>query len=571
MPVWPRKRSGFCTTGIEHARASLATSVTPNQTRTRPNPFPAARGKATLGPMTSRLRLTIPRRVFLAFALVLAVSGVALVASLVQHQRTAVTLSLVHEGYLPLALTVSEARVKQSGFVNLLDRVLSERDTSYTRIWLNDARRERPATLARALAGVAAIERLAPPEGDRQSLARLRRELMRVRGRLQEGERRYQELYAALDSSDKANAERILTDLRARERNAENVLLGVWTALLQRLEDTSARAAAEQDRALGVLAALVVVALVVGIGVAWWSQRVLSPLPRLQERVEAVARGEFVQELGPDTDDEIGRLAREFERMVAALVARDASLRAASEKVLQAERLAAIGRMAAHVAHEVRNPLSSIGLNVEMLEEELRGAGAETREVLGAIHREIEHLRGVTEEYLRVARPASPRLEPESVAEVVRATAQFYGPELEKAGVALHVAVEEPLPLVAIDEAQIRQVLLNLLKNAREAVGTGGHVRLEAGARDTGVVVRVADDGPGMSEHDRARVFDLFYTTKQHGSGLGLPLSQQIVVAHGGVIRCESAPGQGAMFEIWLPAYAAGSRREASVVSSAAG
>jgi signal transduction histidine kinase len=254
--------------------------------------------------------------------------------------------------------------------------------------------------------------------------------------------------------------------------------------------------------------------------------------------------------------------------MVAALVARDASLRAASEKVVQAERLAAIGRMAAHVAHEVRNPLSSIGLNVEMLEEEMRGAGAETRDLLGAIHREIEHLRGVTEEYLRVARPASPRLEPESVADVVRATAQFYGPELEKAGVALQVAVAEALPLVALDEAQFRQVLLNLLKNAREAVGAGGHVRLGAEARDGGVVVRVADDGPGMGESDRARVFDLFYTTKQHGSGLGLPLSQQIVVAHGGVIRCESSPGKGAVFEIWLPAYAGEARREPTLAAS---
>ena len=512
--------------------------------------------------MTSRLRLTIPRRVFLAFALVLSVSGVALVASLLQHQRTAVTVSLVHEGYLPLAVTVSEARATQLVFGNVLDRVLLERDTSRTLGWLTDKRRARPGVLQRALDGVGAIERLAPPEGDRQSLARLRRDLMRVRGLLQAGERRYEELYAALDAGDKPNAERILADLGARERTVENVLLAVWTDLLQRLEDTSARAAAEQDRALGVLAVLVVVALVVGIGVAWWSQRVLSPLPRLQERVEAVARGEFVQELGPNTDDEIGRLAREFERMVAALVARDASLRAASEKVLQAERLAAIGRMAAHVAHEVRNPLSSIGLNVEMLEEELSGAGAETREVLGAIHREIEHLRGVTEEYLRVARPASPRLEPESVADVVQATAQFYGPELAAAGVDLQVTIADDLPLVAIDEAQIRQVLLNLLKNAREAVGAGGHVRLEAAARDAGVVVRVADDGPGMSEEDRARVFDLFYTTKQHGSGLGLPLSQQIVVAHGGVIRCESAPGRGAMFEISLPAYAAGKTRD---------
>ncbi len=508
---------------------------------------------------------------FLAFALMLAVSGVALVASLVQHQRTAATLSLVHEGYLPLALTVSEARATQSVFGNLLDRVLSERDTSGTRVWLTAARRARPSVLTRALAGVAVVEQLAPPEIDRTSLGRLRRELMRVRRLFDEGERRYAELYAALDAGDKANAERTVADLRARERTAEGLLLSVWASLLERLEDTSARAAVEQERALGVLAGLVVLALVVGLGVAWWSHKVLSPLPRLQERVEAVARGDLAQELGPQTDDEIGRLGREFERMVAALAARDASLRAASERLLHSERLAAIGRMAAHVAHEVRNPLSSIGLNVEMLEEELRGAGAETRDLLGAIHREIEHLRGITDEYLRVARPVSPRLEPEAIADVVRATAQFYGPELEAAGVALRLELDDGLPSVALDEAQIRQVLLNLLKNAREAMQRPGTVRLQALARDGGVAVRVVDDGPGISESERARVFDLFYTTKQHGSGLGLPLSQQIVVAHGGVIRCESAPGRGTVFDLWFPAYAGNRSLDAPRSASAAG
>ena len=117
--------------------------------------------------VSRRPRLTIPRRVFLAFALMLAVSGLASVASFVQHQRTAATLSLVHEGYLPLSVTVSEARATQSVFGNLLDRVLSERDSSSTRTWLSAARRARPATVERALAGIGQIERMAPPSADR--------------------------------------------------------------------------------------------------------------------------------------------------------------------------------------------------------------------------------------------------------------------------------------------------------------------------------------------------------------------------------------------------------------------
>jgi signal transduction histidine kinase len=652
------------------------------------------------------LRLTIPRRVFLAFALMLTVSGLVSVASFVQHQRTAATLSLVHEGYLPLALTISEARATQSVFGNLLDRVLTERDASATRTWLTTARKSRPATVTRALDSIAHIEHMAPPDADRASLAMARRELKRMSSMLMQGETRYHDLYTALDAGDKDGAERILADLRARERAIDGRLRAVWATVIGRIEETSARAAVEQEHALGVLAALVLLALLVGVGVTVWSQRVLSPLPRLQERVEAVARGDFARRLGPNTDDEIGRLGREFERMVAALAARDhslqslqqmqsqilADLRAAvlvvdGERVLrsqnpaaealfgldalaigqplartglgarvdgldaaiadvargaeravlrevalrpfgdgdverqlnlvitpfgaradgaqrgevlivaedvsdelrtkarliQSERLAAIGRMAAHVTHEVRNPLSSIGLNVELLEEELVGkAGAEAGELLRAIHREIEHLTAITEEYLRVARLPNPQLEPEHLGDITRSIVEFLRPEFAAAGIALEIDVPAGLPLIALDEGQIRQVLINLLKNAREAMPGGGRVRVQLAVVDKsnapalrggahiegGVVIRVRDEGPGISDDQRLRMFDLFYTTKAGGTGLGLPLSQQIVVAHGGVIRCDSAPGAGTVFELCFPAYSGESKRPDAVRAS---
>jgi signal transduction histidine kinase len=502
-----------------------------------------------------RPRLTIPRRVFLAFSLMLTVSGMVSVASFVQHRRTAATLSLVHEGYLPLALTVSESRATQSVFGNVLDRVLSERDSTATRVWLSNARKARPATIDRALEGIAQIEHMAPPDVERASLSKARRELKRVTSMLGQGEGRYRDLYAALDGGDKESAERILADLRARERAIDGRLRTAWETVLGRIEETSARAASEQEHALAVLAALVVLALVVGVGVTVWSQRVLSPLPRLQERVEAVARGDLARQLSPDTDDEIGRLGREFERMVAALAARDQSLKRLQEMQLQSERLAAVGRMAAHVTHEVRNPLSSIGLNVELLEEELASASTEQKELLRAIHREIEHLTAITEEYLRVARLPNPQLEPEDLGDIARSTSEFLRKELSAAGVVLDVDVQPGLPLAAVDEAQIRQVLINLLKNAREAMPGGGRVRLEVVAGEGGVLVRVGDTGTGMTSEQRARIFDLFYTTKAGGTGLGLPLSQQIVIAHGGVIRCESNKGSGTTFELWFPAH----------------
>jgi PAS domain S-box-containing protein len=222
-------------------------------------------------------------------------------------------------------------------------------------------------------------------------------------------------------------------------------------------------------------------------------------------------------------------------------------------RLIDTERLAAIGRMAAHVTHEVRNPLSSIGLNVEMLEEELAGTGPEAKALMRAIQREIDRLTGVTEEYLRLARLPDPRLEPEDIGALVRSIASFVTREMEGSRVSIVLDVEEGLPPVAIDEQQIRQALLNLLRNAREAMPEGGHIFLAAERRGDGVEVRVRDEGPGIPDAERERIFDLFYTTKERGTGLGLPLTQQIVVAHGGHIRCEGGPGRGTTFDLWLP------------------
>jgi two-component system NtrC family sensor kinase len=505
-------------------------------------------------------RLSIPRRIFLGFALVVVASGFVSIVSVLQHQRTADALALLDEGYLPLALTVSEARANQTVFNTLLDRLLNERDSSAPRLWLQAARQRRPRTLEQVRENVDRIHSMVPWETEGAALLRLRRDLKRVQQLIGDGERRYADLYAALDAGDRNSAQRILGDVRARERAIDNEWRRVWQEIVARIEQTSRRVAAQQEQALWVLWGLGAMALLVGLAVAWWSQRVLSPLPLLQERVEAVARGELIEKLGPTKDDEIGRLAQEFERMVKALVTREDSLREAQARLLQSERLAAIGRMAAHVSHEVRNPLSSIGLNVELLEEELRDANPETRELLSAVHREIDRLGALTEEYLRVARLPNPHLLPEYIADVVRGAVQLLRLELTAANVRVTLDLPDDLPMVAMDEAQMRQVLINLLKNAREAMPNGGEVLIEARARPGGVELRLCDDGVGMNAEQKERIFDLFYTTKQRGSGLGLPLTQQIVVAHGGYIRCESSPGQGTVFTLFLPA-ARGSER----------
>lgn len=623
-------------------------------------------------------RLSIPNRIFLGFALLLVAFGGVAGASVVQHDETAQTLQLLHEGYLPLALTVGEAKVTQAVFGTLLDRVMSERDPTATRNWLQAGRQVRPTTIRRGLYGVSRAAELEPGAQDRMALRATREALERVAVAYREIDARYDELFAALDAEEQERAERVLDQIRDQERTVQAELREAQSSVQERIALLSAEAAERERRAAVLLGALTGLGLLLGLGVIFAVHRMLSPLPQLMERVAAVARGDLSAKLEPRTDDELGRLATEFERMVEALGARDQRLREAAEaelrlqrtqeqivtalsaavlvidaegrvrttnpaaeavlgvtrdavgaslsecglfdhvpdleeaiarveggaprailtavpagasdgeaeevinavvtpftgvdgtvlivaedvtaelatkaRLIHTERLAAIGRMAAHVTHEVRNPLSSIGLNVEMLEEELEGAGPETVALMRAITREIDRLTSITEEYLRLARLPQPHLEAEDLGSIIYSVTTFVAREMEGSGVSLEVRVADDLPPIALDEQQIRQALLNLLRNAREAMPEGGRVELDASARGAGVILTVKDEGQGIPEAQRRRIFDLFYTTKERGTGLGLPLTRQIVVAHGGTIRCEGGPGEGTTFELVFPA-----------------
>jgi signal transduction histidine kinase/HAMP domain-containing protein len=262
---------------------------------------------------------------------------------------------------------------------------------------------------------------------------------------------------------------------------------------------------------------------------------------------------------------------------LALLVVDDVSEAAAARtRALQAERLAAIGKMAAHITHEIRNPLSSIGLNVELLEETIAGAddangdvggdggGAaarqrrtrEAQQLRSALAREVGRLADVSDDYLRVARLPQPRLQPIDLRSLVRDVVEFAGPELERARVAVELALPEAPEseaFIAADEGQVRQALVNLVRNAREAMEDGGRLRVSLRADASTVTLSIEDEGPGIDEDVRLRIFDPFFTTKSTGTGLGLPITKQIVEAHGGTIACEAGEERGTRFALTFP------------------
>ena len=259
------------------------------------------------------------------------------------------------------------------------------------------------------------------------------------------------------------------------------------------------------------------------------------------------------------------RALNNLERFIAAsrnplslgsLLERDRMLSRQRDELIQAERLATVGRMASHITHEIRNPLSSIGLNVEMLEEEvagLAGSGAsEARSMLQSIGREVDRLREVTEQYLRFSRLPRPDLVYCDVGAVLRDLLGFVRPQLSAAKIELDAEVNV-LPCVQADANQLRQAFLNLVRNAIEAMPDGGRLEVRAAVRDEAVEIGIADSGEGISDDVRENVFQPFFTTKDAGTGLGLALTHQIVVAHGGTVTCDSAPGGGTTFLVRLP------------------
>ena len=232
------------------------------------------------------------------------------------------------------------------------------------------------------------------------------------------------------------------------------------------------------------------------------------------------------------------------------------------EALIQSERLATIGRMSALVAHEIRNPLSSIGLNTEALQDEIEAlppeAAEEAHSIIAAISREVERLVEVTDEYLRFARLPKPNLLPENLNGIIEDLLQFMASELADAGVDLKHHLDPQAGSVAADEGQLRQAFLNLFKNSAESMPAGGVLSVHTQAQAGRISIRISDNGRGIDQGCLDRIFDPFFSTREGGTGLGLALTQQIISDHGGQITCESEPGAGTSFLVDLPAYQAG-------------
>ena len=222
-----------------------------------------------------------------------------------------------------------------------------------------------------------------------------------------------------------------------------------------------------QERAVRAAILLGLAGLLGAFGAALSLWRTLRPLQVLRLRARQLAGGDYGRRIGLRTRDEIGDLAREFDGMAQALEERE-------QRLIRSERLATVGRIAAQITHEIRNPLASIGLNAELIADELGATQQEARRQLTAISAEVDRLSEITESYLRFVRLPRLKLEREDPAAIVTSAMEFARAELAQAGIELDLEIAAELPDIAADENQLRQALLNLVRNAKEAMPAGG-------------------------------------------------------------------------------------------------
>jgi signal transduction histidine kinase len=497
----------------------------------------------------------VATKIFLAFAVSLVAFAAVAVFSVLRLQELRRDLRLLSAGYLPLTRIAAELEVKDW----LASRALEARDMDRAarEAYLPVARAHFPALVKEKVEeGKRVLAASAPyARDDDDRFAALSGRLDALGNRWAEYDVEARGLFDAIlagEGSDPAHAaafEARAAHVRQLEKGLSLDVKRLQADLESQVSDRIRATEHTEANTVALIILYSLIALSVGVGGALISQRLLAPIQRLTEGVKAVAAGDLSRKVEVRRDDEIGLLAREFNAMAASLDRQQAALR-------RAERLAAVGRISAQITHEIRNPLNAIGLNTELLAEEIAALPEPRREALqlvAAISREVDRLNGVAENYLRFARRPRAALERLDLNEVVGGLLDFLAPELVAASLSTVRELADDLPPIPGDEARLRGALLNLLRNAREATPGGGTITVRTRPLEGCAELVIRDTGGGIPPGDLTRIFEPFYSTKERGTGLGLAFTQQVVEEHGGTIQVDSTLGRGTAFTLRFP------------------
>jgi len=273
--------------------------------------------------------------------------------------------------------------------------------------------------------------------------------------------------------------------------------------------------------------------------------------------IREMARKEGISREDPPFVNEVKTLSKRVHSLVEDVNQAQSKLQESQKHLVESEKMALVGKMAAGVAHSIRNPLTSVKMRLFSLERSLR-LNPTQKDDLEVISEEIDHIDTIVQNFLDFSRPPKLKLQPISPSDVVDMTLQLLTYRIESHGAKVDVRRKGKLRDVMADMDQLKEVLSNLLLNALDATNEGGHIVVEEEVREHQqlgpvAVIRARDNGPGIPKAIQGKVFEPFYSTKEEGSGLGLSIAKRIVEEHGGHLNLKSQEGDGTTFEIVLP------------------
>ncbi|ACL03858.1 histidine kinase [Desulfatibacillum aliphaticivorans] len=315
-----------------------------------------------------------------------------------------------------------------------------------------------------------------------------------------------------------------------------------------------------RTKAISVFVKIILASAAIAIILGWLiTRRIMAPVSHLIQASAEISRGNFTPDIGPISRDDIGQLQRKFLKMTTALKEREESQKAQSEiRLIQSEKQASVGKLAAGVAHEINNPLTAVLTFTHMILRRTDLPG-EVRSDLETVASQTERVRKIVKSLLDFSRQSA--LTPESldVNGLIQESVKLLENQALIKGVSLSFRGDDNLPLFTLDHNQCQSVLINMIINALDATPSGGKISIQTKRASlenaNGVEIKISDTGTGIASEHMDKLFDPFFTTKEvgKGTGLGLAVSAGIIQRHGGSISVNSTLGEGTAFTIWLP------------------
>lgn len=340
-------------------------------------------------------------------------------------------------------------------------------------------------------------------------------------------------------------------------------VIGAWVylpmqkwALIAEMDAEDAFAPLAMIRRNSIIMAILVLAIILAV-VVMISRSISYPIRQLANASLQVSKGDLSASVEARSKDELGYLAEQFNSMVRSMKESQGSLKSAYEKLLhtqkllaQSEKLAAVGQLVASIVHEIRNPLSSIKMNLSILETKCNKEGA-ISEHFQIAKSQTERLESMLTDLLNYSKPISVELQPIAVKDLVDSALQDVQTDSE-----IVVDLQDPVAVIQVDFEKMQQVLLNVLLNATQALPSHGSIEIRSRTVDfegiQSLQLSIHDNGPGISKETLDQVFEPFFTTRKQGTGLGLPNAKRIIEAHGGDIEIRSEIGKGTEVIIML-------------------